>query len=137
MTQGSRSHGLQSRLQGLSSAGQSETGQGAGQRTHEEVVCVWNIATNSKELHKIVKLAMDISAYLSNVSILPLVVFFCHATYCDGRRHRHDVPLLDEKLPRLVAELAHLCLGNRPACAQLRDRPGEKQSVLGRVWWRQ
>ena len=30
---------------------------------HEEIVCVWYIATDSKQLHQVVELAMYVAAY--------------------------------------------------------------------------
>lgn len=32
--------------------------------THEEVVCIWYVASHSKQLHQVVELAMNITAYL-------------------------------------------------------------------------
>jgi hypothetical protein len=32
--------------------------------THEEVVCVWDIAANAEQLHEVMKLTVNISAYL-------------------------------------------------------------------------
>jgi hypothetical protein len=32
--------------------------------THEEVVCVWDIAANAEQLHEVMKLAVNISTYL-------------------------------------------------------------------------
>ena len=43
-------------------------------------------------------------------------------SYCDGGVHADDIALLDQQLARLVAQLAHLVLGNGPAGAQLLDR---------------
>lgn len=36
--------------------------------THEQVICVWNIAADAEELHQVVELAVDIAAYLGMVS---------------------------------------------------------------------
>lgn len=44
-------------------------------RTHKEIVRVWNITTNSKEFHEVVKLAMYIAAYLYRDQLLPLYMF--------------------------------------------------------------
>lgn len=33
-------------------------------RTHEEVVCVWDIATHTEELHQIMELSMYVATYL-------------------------------------------------------------------------
>lgn len=33
--------------------------------THEEIVCIWYITTHAKQLHQIVKLAVDVAAYLT------------------------------------------------------------------------
>lgn len=41
----------------------NEHGEGKS-RTHKKVVRVWDVATNSKEFHQVVKLAMYIAAYL-------------------------------------------------------------------------
>lgn len=37
-------------------------------RTHEQVVGIWNIAAYSEELHEVMVLAVDITAYLEAVS---------------------------------------------------------------------
>ena len=34
--------------------------------THKKVVCVWIRPANTEKLHEIVKLAMDVAAYLNN-----------------------------------------------------------------------
>lgn len=38
--------------------------EGGARPTHEEVVCVWDVASHSKQLHQVVELAMNITAYL-------------------------------------------------------------------------
>ena len=43
-------------------------------------------------------------------------------SYCHGGVHADDIALLDQQLARLVAQLAHLVLGDGPAGAQLLDR---------------
>lgn len=43
-------------------------------------------------------------------------------SYCHGGVHADDITLLDQQLARLVAQLAHLVLGDGPAGAQLLDR---------------
>lgn len=48
-------------------------------RTHEQIICVRAEATDFKELHKVEKLAMDITAYLYNV--------FGWSMSCNGREH--------------------------------------------------
>lgn len=37
-------------------------------RTHEEIVCVWHVATDPEELHEIMELAMNIPTYLTMTS---------------------------------------------------------------------
>ena len=93
-------------------------------RTHKEVVGVGDISADSEELHQVMELPMDIAAYL----------FFAHQhvfdvlegldaanAYCYRRCHRNDVALLDQELPRLVADFANLGLGDRATCPQLSD----------------
>lgn len=48
-------------------------------RTHEQIIGVRAEATDFKELHKVEKLAMDVTAYLYNVFEWP--------TSCNGREH--------------------------------------------------
>ena len=83
------------------------------------------------------KLAVDIAAYLrarkldgaqtqANPSPTPDSL---EIAYCYRRIDRDDVPLLDEQLPRLVAELADFVFGYRSACAQLRDRPAVQKET--------
>jgi len=45
------------------------------------------------------------------------------ACYRHWRVHAYDVALLDQKLPRLVAQLSHLRFWDRPTCAELCDGP--------------
>ena len=52
---------------------------------HEEVVCVWYISADSKQLHQIVKLPVYVAAY------------------CDRRIDGDDVAFFDQELSRLVA----------------------------------
>ena len=57
---------------------------------HEEVVCLWYIATDSEQLHQVVKLAVYISAY------------------CDRRINCDDIAFFDQQLSRLIAEFSDL-----------------------------
>lgn len=41
--------------------------------------------------------------------------------YCYRGRDRHDVAFFDQELPRLVADFADLCLGDRTTRPQLGD----------------
>jgi hypothetical protein len=43
-------------------------------------------------------------------------------SYCHGGVYADDIALLDQQLARLVAQFAHLVLGDGPAGAQLLDR---------------
>jgi hypothetical protein len=76
----------------------------AGIVTHEQVVRVRDITADAEQLHEVVELAVDVAAD------------------CHGRIDADDVALLDQQLARLVAQLAHLVLGDGPARAQLLDR---------------
>jgi hypothetical protein len=90
-----------------------------------------------------VKLAVDVAAYLpgTHTSQTPspdhIPTNQSHwiiATYCYRRVDRDDVPLLDEQLAGLVAELANFGLGYRSACSQLGDRPGEEEANVSTSW---
>lgn len=95
--------------------------------THEKIVRFGNIATDSKQLHQVMELAMDITTYLrypintrfptecpTNGSIL--------STNRDGRIDSHDVALFDQQLPRFVTQLSYLRFGDGSTCSQLGDR---------------
>ena len=90
--------------------------------THEEILCVGRVAADAEELHQVVELAVDITAYLGTHQRRVRGVSQ-NSPYRHGRRNRHDVTLLDQQFSRLVADLADLGLGDRFACAQLRDGP--------------
>jgi hypothetical protein len=105
--------------------------------THKQIVCIRDVSSDAEELHQIMELAVDIAAYLRarkldraqtqpnsfpNPDSLEIA-------YCYRRVDRDDIPLLDEQLPRLVAQLADFVFGYRPACAQLRNRPGVQKKA--------
>ena len=63
MIQENRSRDPQSRLSSISKARVCVVG--ARQiNTHEEVVSIWNIAADTEQLHKIMELAVDVTANL-------------------------------------------------------------------------
>ena len=111
--------------------------------THEEIICIGNVTAHAEELHQIVKLAVDVAAYLAGTHTSqtpspnrdpPNLPRWIMATYCYRRVNRDDVPLLDEQLPGLVTELANFGLGYRSACSQLGDRPGEEEANVSTSW---
>lgn len=65
------------RLQGIESA--------IDKITHEQIIGVRDISSDTEELHQVVELAVDITAY------------------CDGSIHADDVPFLDEDLSGFIA----------------------------------
>jgi hypothetical protein len=109
----------------------------ANVHTHKQIVCIRDVSSDAEQLHQIMELAVDIAAYLrapkldraqTQPSPFPTPDSL-EIAYCYRRVDRDDVPLFDEQLPRLVAELADFVFGYRPACAQLRDRPAvQKES---------
>ena len=60
--------------------------------THEQVICIWNIASNSKELHQIVELAMNVTTYLIRESEIA-GPSLRHEAYCYWCRYSDDVAL--------------------------------------------
>ena len=111
--------------------------------THKQIICVRDVTADAEQLHKIVKLAVDIATYLPQVRSLSLSLSQppppgatppntsaqdqTKIAYCYRRVDRDHVPLLDEQLPRLVAQLADFGLGYRSARAQLGDGPVKTQ----------
>lgn len=103
MIRESKSHGRQNHLRthGVSIVVSATWTQDRAEPTHEEVICVWHITTNAKQLHQIMELAVYISAYLHRVS--DEVHTWCNMqllvrvmTHCDGRANCDDVALLDQ-----------------------------------------
>lgn len=97
-------------------------------RTHEEIVGVRRVAADSKELHEIVKLAMDITAYLwnANVSTKSHASQYECSRACTYRNRGGDsdnIALFNQELACFVAEFSYLGLGDWTACSQLRDGP--------------
>jgi hypothetical protein len=68
---------------------------GRVERTHEEIVCLWTLATDVEKLKQIPKLAMDVTAYLTRSR-------FQSATCSNETAHRDggiddlDVSLLNQ-----------------------------------------
>jgi hypothetical protein len=73
MSRGSKIHGRQSRLciekKGWlvsSLSGEGNCTDYIGKlRTHKKVVCIWRIAADTKQLHQVMELAMNVAAYLA------------------------------------------------------------------------
>jgi hypothetical protein len=63
MIRENRSHGRQSRLLSVSTACVCAI-EIRQTHTHEEVVSIWNIAADTEQLHKIMELAVDVTANL-------------------------------------------------------------------------
>lgn len=92
--------------------------RGAVIHTHEQVVCVGYISANTEQLHEIMKLAVNIAAYLlSRDQLCPWHMF--QGPYRHRRIDAHDVALLYQQLTCLVAELSDLVFGDRTTCAEL------------------
>lgn len=103
--------------------------------THEKIIRIRHITANAEKLHQVVKLAVDVAAYLPHARKIRTpsgsALSRSHSrtsriAYCYRRIDRDHIPLLDEQLPRLVAELADLGFGYRAARAQLGDGPGRQ-----------
>lgn len=97
--------------------------QDSENHTHEQIVRVRDIAPNAKEFHQVVKLAMYVTAYLTQYQRLALSsdVLKSGLAYCYGCANCDDIALLYQQLSRLVANLADLGLWYRTACSKLRD----------------
>jgi len=101
--------------------------------THEQIVGIGDIAANPKQLHEIMELAVNITAYLEDgVRMVKYSEVSRKATYRDWRRDSHNIALLDEELPGLVAEFPDLRFGYRPAGPKLSDRPGTELVLIPR-----
>jgi len=104
-------------------------------RTHEQVVGVRDVAADAEELHEVVELAVDVAAYLG-VHVISSRgrergegAVGGSSAYRHGRVDANHVALFDQQLARLVAQLAHLVLGDWPARAELLDRPARRVSA--------
>ena len=68
--------------------------------THEKIIGVWHISTHAKELHEIVELAMDVTAYLSSTyqSLVPQLLAHSPraSTYRHWRIHTDHIALFYE-----------------------------------------
>ena len=66
--------------------------------THEEVVCVGDVAANAEQLHQVMELAMNISTYLFTALVRCCLSHLLpdSVPYRDRRRDRHHIPLFDE-----------------------------------------
>lgn len=108
-----------------------------GHLTHEQIVGIGHITTNPEELHKVVELPVNVTAYLRTAS-QPLVSFLpvkhsSLVTYRHRRIHSHHVSLLDKQLPRLVAKFAHLGFGYRATSSKLCYRSETCKCLADRV----
>lgn len=70
--------------------------------THEEVVCVWNIATNAEEFHEVMELSVNVSAYLQWLSISATGMDWAY-TYRDWGINPHYIAFFNEQLACFVA----------------------------------
>jgi len=90
--------------------------------THKEVVCVWRVAADAEQLHQVVELSMDVTAYLGRDQSVRTDRFGSvhevrdQATVCipyrNWRRDGNHIALLDEQLAGLVADLADVGFRN-------------------------
>jgi len=79
---------------------------------HEEIIRIWHIASYAEELHQIVELPVDVTAYR------------------DGCVDSNDISLFNQEFAGLVAEFADLGFWDRPARAQLRDGSCTEVSMM-------
>lgn len=61
--------------------------------THEKVIRVWHISTNAKQLHQIMKLAMNVAAYLRLHMISMSPAMNESESYCHGRINANHIAL--------------------------------------------
>ena len=86
--------------------------------THEEVFRVGRVAAHAEELHEIMELTVDVTAYLATYQLrFHREIESRSVTHRHWRRDCHDITLLDQELSRLVAYLADLGFGDRLAGA--------------------
>jgi len=119
MIRENRSRGRRSHLSSISTI-RACSGGPEQKRTHKKVVCVWHIAANTEQLHKIVELAMDVTANLYSFSISNANVLRCTSEpYRHRRIHAHHVSFFNEQLSCLVAHFANLRFRYRATCSKL------------------
>lgn len=74
-------------------------------RTHEEIVGVGNVAANAEEFHQVMKLSVNVTAYLMRMSLVKRACAGLGGAmpYRDRSRNCHHITLLDQELSGLVA----------------------------------
>ena len=132
MIRGNRSRGQRNHLSSISTARVCVIVVGQT-HTHEEVIRVWHIAADTEQFHKIMELTVDVTANLqpSPVSKVLLLARDKQA-YRHRRIHAHHIALLNEQLPRLVADFPHLRFGYRATCSKLFYVPAACQELAHR-----